>query len=324
MDLNTKTRSEHVYPMNVFDELTNEGFDYTLSDKVLSIINRIATKVGAPNYVKTPIFQKKHGKKNRRKRPNNKTKELTDKEWEAFRTFEKTTYEKKTDGVHKVISDIYGLLNKMTNSNYDETYEDITDSIDSVISEMNDEDLQKITEQIFTVASSNQFYSEIYAKLFKDVSTKYSVFKDNFNKAYRNITNILENLESCDESNYEELCRINKENDKRKALVCFIVNCAKEELIETDSIYTVASSFIDMFKENIMEEDKKIVCEELSEIIYIMFEHGFHLFKTCPDFSELWDTVVELSELNTKMYPSLTNKSVFKILDIVDEYEDEV
>ena len=325
MDLNTKKRSDYVYPINVFQELTSDGFDYTLSEKVLNIINRIATKVGAPNYVKTPIFQKKQSKRsNRRKRSNNKGKELTDEEWEAFRTFEKTTYEKKTDGVYKVIGNIYGLLNKLTDSNYKDIYDDITEQIDGVITEMKDEDLLKIANQIFDVASSNSFYSAVYAKLYREISMKYPVFKTTFNVAYENINSILENLESCDESNYEELCRINKVNDRRKALVSFIVNSAKEELIESSSIYKVMNNFITMFEENIDVEDKTLICEELSEIIYIMFEHGFDVFKSCEDFETLWEKVTGLADLNTKQHISLTNKSAFKLMDIVDEYEDEV
>ena len=324
MNLNMNQRSCIVYPISVFNNTETEGFDFVLNDNALNIIKRIATKVGAPNYVKTPIFQKRQQKRNQNRRKRTKVKEMTDEEWEMFRSFEKTEIEKKTDGVDKVISDIYGLLNKMTTSNYKDIYEEIIENIDSVIDDMTSEDILKIASQIFEVASSNQFYSSAYAKVYKEMSVKYPSFRSTFDIAYKNINCIIENIETCDESDYDELCRINKINDRRRSLISFIVNSASEELISQENIFNTLSGFVKMFKKNIDIENKVLICEELSEIIYIMFKEGFDIIKDIDEFETLWKTIVDIADYNTKKHVSLTNKSSFKIIDIVDEYEDEI
>ena len=58
--------------------------------------------------------------------------------------------------------------------------------------------------------------------------------------------------------------------------------------------------------------------------MFVIFEQGFDVLKDHSDFEELWDTINEISELKTKEHVSLTNKTVFKLMDIVDEYEDEI
>ena len=112
-----------VYNISDFDTIKNDGFNYSMPDITLRLINKIANMVGSPNYIKTPVFKKKHtyipkkadgtqdvfhhtkqdskqnhnGKKHgkNRRRNKNKAKEITDEEWEIFRTFEKTTIKQK-------------------------------------------------------------------------------------------------------------------------------------------------------------------------------------------------------------------------------------
>ena len=49
-----------VYNICDFDAIKNDGFNYTMPDITLRLINKIANMVGSPNYIKTPVFKKKH------------------------------------------------------------------------------------------------------------------------------------------------------------------------------------------------------------------------------------------------------------------------
>lgn len=318
-----QTRIDYMYDIDVFHQLSNQGFDYTLSENVLSIIKRIATKVGAPNYVKTPIFQKKSKQTNKKKKQKTTSNELTDEEWEAFRSFEKTTYTKNTEGINKTIHTIYTLLNKLTNDNYDDILGEIIENMEEVIADISESDVKQVSSHVFDVASTNKFYSNVYAKLYRALVTKYPQMLETFNVVYQEITLILENFEVCSQDDYEELCRINKQNDKRKALVCFIVNSMNEDLIDISSVYKIMREFIVMFQTKMTEGGNRPICEEISEIVSIMIETGFDKFKDVADFSGMWDTITELSEMNAKEEPSLSNKSLFKLMDLVEEYEDE-
>ena len=55
------------------------------NDNIIQIINSISEKVGAPSYIKTPIFNKK--KQDDRKKKNI---EINDDDWVAIRNFQAT------------------------------------------------------------------------------------------------------------------------------------------------------------------------------------------------------------------------------------------
>ena len=323
-----KQRNSHTYSINVINNIKDDGFEYKLDDNVLSIIQRISSKVGAPNYVKTPVFQKKdrtktaHPGNRRRRNKNNKVNELTDEEWETFRSFEKTVYNKATEGVDVYINKIYSHLNKLSESNYDEVFCEVCDNINNIVSSFGDESIVKVSEHIFDVASSNKFYSNIYARLYKCLIDKYPVLITVFNETYSSLSTLFKDVKSCDEDDYERLCIINKENDKRKALVSFIINAMKYDLISVEEVFGKLVDFVNMLSEKINDDGNKVVCEEICENIGVMFEEGYNMFKECDGFADVWETVERISECNVKVYPSLTSKCVFKLMDIVEEYED--
>ena len=46
----------------ILDEINNilfQGFDYKIPDATMEIISMLSMQVGAPDYVKTPVFQKR-------------------------------------------------------------------------------------------------------------------------------------------------------------------------------------------------------------------------------------------------------------------------
>ena len=47
------------YSITEYDDITNAGFICNLSQETLDIISKLSEQVGAPTYIKTPIFMKK-------------------------------------------------------------------------------------------------------------------------------------------------------------------------------------------------------------------------------------------------------------------------
>lgn len=47
------------YTLNDFNELIFNGFNYELPQETIKVISEISLEVGSPNYVKTPVFQKR-------------------------------------------------------------------------------------------------------------------------------------------------------------------------------------------------------------------------------------------------------------------------
>jgi len=47
------------YTLNDINNILFQGFDFKLPDETLKIISELALQVGSPDYVKTPVFQKR-------------------------------------------------------------------------------------------------------------------------------------------------------------------------------------------------------------------------------------------------------------------------
>jgi len=116
------------YTLDFFNNLILDGFDYCVSPDTLNIISKLASEVGAPTYVKTPVFQKKEPRQNAsasinsqssagfKKRRDNKHMELiSDEQWNT--QFKSTVIERKT-GIDSYIETIRSHLNTLTDKNY--------------------------------------------------------------------------------------------------------------------------------------------------------------------------------------------------------------
>ena len=102
------TAKTYRYTLDNINDIIFKGFDYVLNEDTLKIISELSLQVGSPDYVKTPIFQKRenplkteitntnkdYGQQKRRK--NNKAFEVNDDDWETLRTFQPTKMEEKS------------------------------------------------------------------------------------------------------------------------------------------------------------------------------------------------------------------------------------
>ena len=64
--------------------------------------------------------------------------------------------------------------------------EDIVEKIIDIIDEATRDDLLKVGTHIFEIGAANRFYSNLYAKLFKELVNRFSSFKSIFVENYKN------------------------------------------------------------------------------------------------------------------------------------------
>ena len=111
------------YTLNKFREITFNGFDFTIPDESVALINLLASQVGSQTYIKNQVFQKNEHKEgvifglsstqsnfklgNNKKRRGNKNLETNDDDWETLRTFQATKIEQKNG--KNYIHSIYGM-----------------------------------------------------------------------------------------------------------------------------------------------------------------------------------------------------------------------
>jgi chorismate mutase len=185
--------------------------------------------------------------------------------------------------------------------------------------------MNRVASSIFTTASSNSFYSEIYARLFRDLMAEYAVFREVFEKNLASFMSLFETIEYCDpKKNYDKFCDINKANEKRKAMSLFIVNLMKNGIVEKTHVLAIMRQIQELMYTNMRQEGKTNEVDELAENLYIMVKHSHSVLKTADMevaelFAQRLEQIVEISKLKIKSKPSITNKTIFKHLDMLDE-----
>ena len=83
-----------LYYREDYDKIKKEGFTFSLPAEVMEIIKTISSQVGAPEYIKTPHFEKRTTKP-RSGGGGYATQDISDAEWDNLRSFQATVLEKK-------------------------------------------------------------------------------------------------------------------------------------------------------------------------------------------------------------------------------------
>jgi hypothetical protein len=323
------------YTLEQIEDIIFKGFDYQVPDDVIEKISNLAMQVGSPDYVKTPIFKKRENpmkvepketllsnKDFSKKRKNNKAMEvLNDEDWDSIRTFQTTKIESKT-GIDADFDLIRSYINKMTDKNYLDMTNKITEIIEKLVSEISENELSGIGTNIFEIASSNRYYSKIYAELYTNLSSKFEFIKSKYEENFNRFTELFDNIEYVDSNeNYDKFCEINKINEKRKSLATFYMNLMLTGVISREDIIKITRNLLEKIYTFISMENKRNEVEELTENIAILYKKD--LYKDDDDYElingfTINEVVEKIANSKVKDYKSLTNKSLFKFMDLID------
>ena len=327
------------FSLNDFNTIIFNGFNYQIPEETVAIISTLAQQVGSPDYVKTPIFQKREnplksevgssfGNNNDgfKKRKGNKNMEINDSDWDAIRNFQTTKIEER-DGINGDIDSIRSELNKITDKNFGDKRDKIMDIINKVITNNSTpEDIKRVSTAIFDIASTNRFYSKMYADLYSDIITNYEMMKGVFEESLSKFSELFNVIEYVDPSvDYDKFCKINKDNEKRKALGVFFINLSANGIIPNLTIINITRTLLSQIYTFISEENKKNEVDELTENVALFFKREFYEdddeseaeYELIEGFT-ITEIIEKIAHSKVKDYKSLTNKTIFKFMDMVD------
>ena len=300
------------YSSSEIGKISN-NLNMDLSKEVINVINFIAHKVGAPSYRKTPNFKKQHRNADK----------ITGDDWAAIRNFKKTIINKNTEGILKNIDDIRCLLNKITNTSYDEIKDEIFDKIQESKDNFSMEEFTKIGTLIFTIGSKNKFCSHLYAKLYKELSKIYTIFNSISENNYRMYGKIFDEIKYVDpDEDYNLYCDYNKQNENRKTMSLFFINLMKYNVFEREHIIHIISRLINNIETNISDSGKVEIVEETVANLHIFILEGHEELCLSDSWEEVIGHIKKMSSVKKKDYKSLTTKTIFKYMDLLEELED--
>jgi len=328
------------YNLKDITDISFSGFSYEISEEHVTIINYLCSQVGSQGLLSN-VFQKSDTsrvtdnsnspnsifKNNNKKRRGNKGMEINAEDWESLRTFQTTKIEQK-NGIDNDIDQIRLLLNKLTDRTFLDMREKIIEKINTLENNL-EEDYKKVGNMIYETASTNKFYSKIFADLFAELVSKYAWLKQIFDEKYNNIMEQYKHIQYFDpDEDYDKFCDMNKVNEKRKAVTSFFVNLSLNGLVDKKYIVRILKDLLENVMELIVIQNRKNEVDELTENIAILFNKDIldlvlnlednNVSELLVNDKSIIEIITLLAKCKAKDYVSLSNKAIFKYMDLIE------
>jgi len=332
------------YNLKQITDISYTGFHFEIPEDTFDIINYLCEQVGSSG-ISSSVFEKlapsvstientndfmssSGANKNNKKKRGNKGMEISSDEWETIRTFQTTKIEQKT-GIDGDINEIRLYLNKLTDKTFLDMREKIINKINSVCAISTEpEDAVKLGSMLYEMCSTNKFYSKIFADLFAELASMYIWLNVTFLENYANIMEQYNNIQYIDsDKDYDGFCEMNKKNERRRAITTFYFNLGLNGFIKKEDVVNMLKNILTSIMNMINSTDKKNEIDELTEIVGILFNKEM-IDEVEEDASEqedyyvidhsILDTINNLAQKKAKDYPSLSNKAIFKYMDLIE------
>ena len=303
-----------VYSLKDFENIswTNK---FELSAESIELINNLSNQVASPDYVKTPKFTSNDRPMYKKNRKHNND-HLKSEDWETIRNFKKTEIVKK-EGIEKEIDSIRLLINKLTEKSYSVIIEKICDTLDELTSNKDYDNtcMDRIGYAIFSMATSNKFNSNVYAKLCKTLNNKYDFMVPIISNNISEFMKLFDNMVFVDSTeNYDKFCDMNIENERRRSMSLFLTSLYKNDVITLDFVFDNIVNIQTKMMAMKNDESKKMENDEFVENLFTLITNI-----DSPESSDKWNTVLaNINDIKTTKYPGITSKCKFKHMDLID------
>ena len=295
------------YDLDYFKTLSeNEDFNVNdhISESCLSKIIEISQKVSSTNYQKTPTF---------RKRGENKFKS------KQFKPTQLNTVLSEKD---KFFNTIITLLNKMTGINIENTKKEldilILEGIEKDYIYFDAEKECPLVDLYFNTIIGNGFFINTFVELTSYLSSKFDFFNDYIKIYIKKYEEMIVSTNTVDaEKDYNEFCYNNKKNDKTKTLTKYFCGLLNEGVIKYSILESPIEKCIKKINDNIYDETKKQTNEMFFEYLIIITSN----IKIGEHYCNIIEFIKMIVNVNVKKTPGITRKVIFKLQDVIDEFD---
>jgi hypothetical protein len=305
-----------MYSLEFFSSIVTDNI-YVLPDTVKSSLSKLHTALGVDR-TKVATYTQSYSHSPRKSRNDNGD------QWKKKEQF-KTTVIVKAEGTTKLLSDIKNGLNKLSETKYDIHANVIFNIIDELLLPENNPDgtmEQTIFNLIESTACMNHYWSALYAKICKTILDKHPNFVEIKNNWCTGFNENEFRIDTVDPSeDYNKFCEINKENDKRRYRLLFIINLYNEKYITQEELLNIILVIENRLQLNLKNKEYAAVNEELTELMYMFISNMVNDIKSNSIFSNIRDWINVYSTSKPKDNPGFTNRSMFKFMDMRDLFK---
>ena len=345
----TTSLQNQKYNLQQANAILFAGFHYVIPDETINAFNFLSAQIGSNAFINNNVFQKREPEKERerererekddldqgykldkRRKKGNKGMEVCSEDWDNIRSFQATKIEQKS-GLDAIIDKLKLAMSKLTKDKYLIIKEQIIGALNEIVEA--ETDLTILTDRIgnimFDIVLSNKTLLKLYSDLLADLLGTYSWLSQSLNNRFVKYLDLFKDMKYFDpDRDYDKFCDMNVTNEKRKLTSQIFVYLSLNGIIPRLSIYELLVSLLRTMAEYINLPDKKFEVDEISENMAILFNKD--IIKTVEDADDYDEdlyiinglTIVELitvfAKSKAKDYKSLSNKSIFKCMDLVE------
>jgi len=304
---------------DILSEQTIQDFEtlYKLVNEYIATLPPVTTNEYT-NYDKKK--QRKHYKHNNNRKYDNNG------QWAQQVPFKVTTLEKK-EGMDVKYSDMRSTLNKITLKNQENLLPKVIEIVNYIMNEddSDSEDFQeqdsyyRITGVLLDIVKKIKTGHRVYVNVLKEIIQCYPSFVtqiSEFVTTYRNTYDDIIDIDAND--NYDGYCDLVKQNDYRRSNSSFIINLTEQKLVGENELITIIDTLFDMVLDNIDNEQKTVLIEEITENLSIFIINSHSFLKTHSQWGTLIEKLNKCSKLKAKDHKSISSRIVFKYMDIQD------
>tara|TARA_B110000008_G_C16972428_1_gene564470 strand:+ start:507 stop:1406 length:900 start_codon:yes stop_codon:yes gene_type:complete len=292
-----------VYKISDFKNIEVNNTINELNIESISVINAISKRVGSTTYRKTPVFRKK---KQEKEVIVNGT------------VFKKTKFINKLDEDEINLDKIRESLNKLTQKNYEQISKEIIMNIKHFIYSKNKIILVSIGKSIFDISSVNKFWVKLYAKLYNELIQNFPIMKEICIKNFESYMSLFNNIEVVDEKDYDNFCKVNKTNEKRRSLTDFYTKLFCFDILSVDNMFSIMTELIKKMKVETENENIEIM-EEVFENINIILSNIGKNIKNNNKYNYITEEIIDI--YNTIDSSGISKKLIFKLGDLFEDLD---
>lgn len=304
------------YTLEDFKAYHTIPFDIT--QDVLDRVERIKSELVLSDYKCSTVFEER--KKSRPKQ----NKEVSKEDWEALRTFEPTaSVIKKKSNVEQCIGNVNSALAKVNDKIYEKLCNEICDNINILLEDPDfTTDVQlTFTQRLVDICYRGGFSMKYYAIILCKLIEKYNFIANFVTEKLENYLGLFTSIiPGNPDVDYEMFCKLNDQKENRKNFSKFIIYLACEELLDFEYVNTIIEEILNLFDEKLNDtsNNNKHYIEEFSDIIYAIINELNLLKKPNVVGDSNIKRIMQISELKEKEHVNLSNKALFKFMDITD------
>ncbi len=269
-------------------------------------------------------------KSDRRKRKGNKGMEVSSEDWDSIRSFQTTKIEQKS-GLDALIDKLKLSMSKLTKDKYLLIREQIIAALNEIVEAEPDHTIltERIGNLMLDIVLSNKTLLKLYADLYSDLLGSYVWLRESIDNHFVSYLDLFKEMKYYDpDKDYDKFCDMNVANEKRKLTSLLFVYLSINGLLSRRSMYELLISLLRTMSEYINLPDKKFEVDEITENMAILFNK--EIIKTVEDAADYDEDLYIVNGLNivelitvfakskAKDYKSLSNKSIFKCMDLVE------